>query len=271
MNNSVASSVPAALPHWETHGGSGPHLLLVHGLLSSRAQWSLNIAALQKFCQPVSLELFGHGRSPSPEDPDCYRPAHYLKCFEAIREELGIEQWFVLGYSLGAGLTIRYAVEYPQHVIGHIFTNSTSGLADEEQVAAWRDSATETAARIRSGGHAAMERIPVHPKHARKLPQTVVRKLVQDAALHSPDGVARTLEITNPEVSARSLIGRNSRPALLVFGARERRFQAHKAYVEANMPQLTIAELDAGHGMNMEAADAFNKAVESFLATCLTS
>ncbi len=259
------------MPHWETHGGSGPHLLLVHGLLSSRAQWSLNIAALQKFCQPVSLELFGHGRSPSPEDPDCYRPSHYLKCFEVIRAALGVEQWFVLGYSLGAGLTIRYAVEQPHRVIGHIFTNSTSGLADKQQIADWRDSAAEVAAGIRSGGHAAMERIPVHPKHARKLPQSVVAQLVQDAALHNPEGMASTLEITNPEVSARALISSNPRPALLIFGTRERRFQAHKAYVEANMPQLTIAELDAGHGMNMEAADAFNKAVQTFVSACLTS
>ncbi len=262
---------PSTLVHWETHGGSGPHLLLVHGLLSSRAQWLLNIAALQKFCQPVSLELFGHGRSPSPDDPECYRPAYYLKCFEAIRQTLDIEQWFVLGYSLGAGLTIRYAVEQPQRVIGHIFTNSTSGLADTEQVAAWRESASETAQRIRSGGHDAMERIPVHPKHARKLPQSVVDNLVRDAALHDPNGIASTLEITNPEVSARAMVSKNTRPALLIFGARERRFQAHKAYVEANMPKLTIAELDAGHGVNMEAADAFNKAVESFVARCHTS
>lgn len=257
--------------HWQTHGGSGPHLLLVHGLLSSSAQWLLNIEALQKFCRPVSLELFGHARSPSPEDPDCYRPAHYLKCFEAIRQALGVERWFVLGYSLGAGLTIRYAIEQPQRVIGHIFTNSTSGLADAEQVAAWRASASETAQRIRRSGHEAMERIPVHPKHARKLPSSVVASLVRDAALHDPDGIASTLEITNPEVSARAIVSQNNRPALLIFGARERRFQAHKAFVEANMPQLTIAELDAGHGMNMEAADAFNEAVRNFVTTCPTS
>lgn len=263
--------LPNELLHWDTHGGTGPHLLLVHGFLSSRAQWSLNLEALQAFCQPVTVELFGHGRSPSPANVECYRPAHYLKCFEAIRQHLGIERWFVLGYSLGAGLTIRYALDQSERVIGHLFTNSSSGLADADQQAAWRSTAPAAAQSIRLGGHKAMERIPVHPKHARKLPRSVVADLIRDAQLHDPEGIARTLEITNPEVSVRLRIAENTRPAALVLGNREKRFKPHKAFIEANMPQLTIVELDAGHGMNMEVPAAFNQAVRTFLSQCLTS
>ena len=62
------------LPHYEVHPGRGPHLLLVHGMLSSRAQWLPNLAALAAVCRPVTLELWGHGRSPAPADPAAYHP-----------------------------------------------------------------------------------------------------------------------------------------------------------------------------------------------------
>lgn len=275
MQTAVTTLTPVIpaneLVAWDCHAGTGPHLLLVHGFLSSAAQWSLNLEALQAFCRPVTVELFGHGRSPSPANPECYRPAHYLRCFETIRQCLGIDRWFVLGYSLGAGLTIRYALEHPDRVIGHLFTNSSSGLADTEQIAAWRSSTPAAANAIRAGGHKAMERIPVHPKHARKLPRSVVADLLRDAQLHDPEGIACTLEITNPEVSVRARVGENCRPAALLLGNREQRFKPHKSYVEANMPELTIVELDAGHGMNMEVPAAFNQAVQKFIRECLAA
>ena len=181
------------LPHWHVHPGDGPHLLLVHGFLSSSAQWMLNIEALRSLCTPVTVELFGHARSPSPTDRRCYEPDYYVRCFEAIRTALGVQRWFVLGYSLGAGLTLRYAFQHPHRVIGHLFTNSTSGLADAAQQDAWRTGASETAAKIRTGGLAAMDRIPVHPRHARTLPDTVHAALLADAELHDPEGIALTM------------------------------------------------------------------------------
>ena len=61
--------------HVDVHPGTGPFLLLVHGFLSGRSQWKLNLAALSEVVQPVVLELWGHGRSPSPEDVARYHPA----------------------------------------------------------------------------------------------------------------------------------------------------------------------------------------------------
>ncbi|GAB6926237.1 alpha/beta hydrolase [Paenibacillus sp. JCM 10914] len=40
---------------------------------------------------------------------------------EAIRIQLGIEQWYVLGHSFGAMVAFRYALRYPESVTGVIF------------------------------------------------------------------------------------------------------------------------------------------------------
>lgn len=86
--------------------GRGPPLLLVHGFLSSCAQWRPNLAALKQYVRPVIVELWGHGRSPAPEDPEAYRVTSYIDAFEAIRRDLGVDRWLVCGQSFGAGLTI---------------------------------------------------------------------------------------------------------------------------------------------------------------------
>lgn len=259
---------PVILPHWRVHQGTGPYLLLVHGFLSSRSQWLLNLEHLSSVCQPVTVELFGHHESPSPSDPVCFEPDYYVRAFEAIREALGVERWFVLGYSLGAGLTLRYAFDHPDRVIGHLFTNSTSGLADAQRQAEFQAGALDIAEKIRAGGLAAMARIPVHPRHGWKLPKPVYDALVADAQTHNPDGIANTIAITNPAVSMRERLMENARPACLICGVNEKRFRPMAEFATLNMPELTTINIEAGHGMNMEAPEAFNRAVVEFIDRC---
>lgn len=248
------------------HPGTGPYLLLVHGFLTGPQQWQPNLDALGAVCTPVTVSLWGHAGAPSPEEPNAYHPQAYVAGFERLRDRLGARQWYLLGYSLGAGLTLRYALQYPQRVIAHAFTNSTSALADAGQQQDWRDGAEASARRIEEGGRAAMERIPVHPRHARKLPAPIRAALDEAAAGHDPVGIANTMRHTNPQASVRDRLHRNRCPALLLCGNRERRFQVHRRFAEAAMPQLEIADLNAGHGVNMEAPDAFNQALGDYLS-----
>ena len=253
---------------WEVHPGSGPHLLLVHGFLTGPSQWQANLEALSAVCTPVTVTLWGHAGAPSPRCGASYDPRHYVVQFERIRRQLGVERWYLLGYSLGASLTLRYALDWPERVAGHVFTNSTSALADEDQISAWKEGSAASAARVREGGLRAMERIAVHPRHARRLPAPLYRALMADAARHDPDGIANTFLHTTPAASVRRRIGENRRPALLVCGERERRFRPLRDYVAEHMPLLEIVDLPAGHGMNMELPEGFNRAVMGFLRRC---
>ena len=261
---------PPKLSH-TVHAGDGPFLLMVHGFLTGPSQWRPNLEALAAHCTPVTVSLWGHAGAPSPAQPASYAPEAYVDAFEALREQLGAERWFVLGYSLGAGLTIRYALDHPQRVIGQLFTNSTSALADADQQRRWMTDAAAAAQRIASGGLAAMEQIPVHPRHARRLPAEVYQALCADAARHDPAGIAGTLQHTNPRASVRDRLAANRVPARLICGSREQRFLPHRDFAAAHMPHLDVVSLDAGHGLNMEAPADFNRAVLSFLRQWTTS
>lgn len=157
------------LPYYEVREGKGPYALMVHGFLSSRAQWLPNIDALSAVCRPVIVELFGHGRSPAPEDPADYAPEGYVKAFEHIREKLGVEQWFVIGQSLGAGLTLRYVLAYPDRVLAHLVTNSSTAFSSMDWVQEIRPGTDKMIAAVKRNGAAALEKVAVHPKKARRL------------------------------------------------------------------------------------------------------
>lgn len=254
--------------HYHVHSGRGPHLLLVHGFLSSSAQWLANIDELSNICIPVTAELWGHGNSPSPENILLYHPDHYASQFEMIRQALNIDQWFVCGYSLGAALTARYSCLNPEKIKGHIMTNSNSAFADESQVKEWKSTAEKSGNNIEKGGLSAIEKIPVHPKHAKSLPKNIYDALHADSKLLNPIGIANTLRETTPNASIRHLATNNQSPALLCWGTREKRFVALKEWAENNMTNLQIEPIEAGHAVNMQDASKFNLAVGSFIKKC---
>lgn len=251
--------------YYEVHKGDGPPLLMVHGFLSSRAQWLDNIEPLKRKCTPVIVELYGHGRSPAPQDNECYKPASYIHQFEKIRRELEYESWFLCGYSLGAGLTTRYALEYPEKVSAHIFTNSTSGFAEEESSRQYKEAGEELITHYQESGLEAVENIAVHPRRATKLPEHIKKALLNDCDKLDPVAIGKTIVHTNGNVSVREIISENTRPALLIYGEKEKRFLRFKEFLLKEMPLLDIVELDAGHAVNAENPQGFNLAVTEFI------
>jgi pimeloyl-ACP methyl ester carboxylesterase len=251
--------------YYDIHNGTGPYMLMVHGFLSSRAQWRRNLAALAPVARPVVLELWGHARSPAPAELALYHPDAYITAFDQLRTELGVERWCLCGQSFGAALTLRYALTYPEHVMAQVFTNSSAALADAAWIKARRASGMQQAEEIERDGHPALERIRVHPSHARRLPPDVQAELLADAQLHTPRGIANTLRYTTPNVPVRERVKDLRVPTLLVCGERETRFMSNRAFAEHTIPGLQVVGANAGHAVNIEAAETFNTAVVDFL------
>ena len=253
------------LPYYEVHPGEGPYALFVHGFLSSRAQWLPNLDRLSTVCRPVVVELFGHGRSTSPAEPEGYLPDKYLLAFEEIRANLGASHWFLIGQSLGAGLTLRYALQHPARVVAHVLTNSSTAFSDQEWLDSVRPGTDRMIELAKRKDRGVLERIAVHPKNARHLAVKYKQALCDDAALHDPLGAsytARYTSLTDP-IDLSSLKG-NRVPTLLVCGTRESRFMPRRQFAEKNLNQLEVFEVDAGHAVNIEAPEMFNRAVIEF-------
>ncbi|MEM7018439.1 MAG: alpha/beta hydrolase [Pseudomonadota bacterium] len=250
----------------KVYEGDGPPVLLTHGILSSRAQWLPNLQALQQFCSPVVVELLGHHQSPSPEDSEPYHPDSYVRHFESIREALGVERWYVVGQSLGAALTMRYALRCPETIERHIITNSTSAFMDNwpaEQLEGMERSARA----LEKRGRDALERMPLHPLNAKRVPPDVKQAMIDDATQHNPLGIANTMRHTVANSPILKLAGENRVPTLLLCGEYEKRFIPHKEAAIKHTPMLEVKDLPAGHSVNIGATEEFNAAVQAFFFT----
>lgn len=242
--------------------------MLLHGFLSSRAQWLENLEGLQRFSTPVTVELWGHGRSPMPEDSALLHPDAYTEQFEKIRRDIGTDRWYVVGQSFGAGLTLRYALQHPQVLYGQAFCNSNSALEQTDG-----SNKTERAIRIRDvllGGRPLTE-LPIHPANAKRIPNTILSELIKDAEHLSPQAMVRCLQHTRAHLSVRNEFSTLKVPTLLINGTWEKSFQKTVAFARRELSALRVVNLEGGHAINAEQPASFNKALEQHFHHCLKS
>lgn len=255
--------------HVDLHGPAeapdAPPLVLIHGFLASRAQWHGNLGRLARRRRVAVVELLGHGRSHAPAEPERYEARAYHRALEALRARLGGRRWHVCGQSMGAGVSVSYALAHPEAVIAHAFTNSGAVMTDPEDRAT-RDERRRGAAAIRAGGRAGLPEARVHPARATRYPPATFAALMQDAELLEPEACARALELTLPGAAAIGRLHALRPPTLLVNGRWEKRFQRHLPHIRAQVPQLEVVDLEGGHSINAEQPAAFDAALEEFLS-----
>ena len=247
--------------YFEDHGAQGPYLLLVHGIMSSRAQWIPNLPFLSTFCRPVVVELFGHGRSPSPDNQEAYTPDSFVQAFEKIRIKLGIEKWFLCGQSLGASLTLRYGLTHPESIVAQIFTNSRSALSENQT----EEMMKTMAERLEKEGPGLLEHFPLNPARSRHLDPDTKKALIRDMALIDLRGFAHILVQLVTKCSVSRIIQGNTVPTLLIVGRFDKQFEPLIEFAGENIPNLEMKVFDGGHAVNIDASDSFNQAVKEFI------
>lgn len=237
-----------------------PAVLMLHGFMSCNAQWLANIDALSQHHYLIMVELWGHGNSPSPSDPELYSVPAYIQQFEALRAELDIPQWHLLGQSYGAGVMIRYALTCPQACGKVVVTNSRSAFGRLIPERAHADSQAPAAERPFDP-----RALPFHPIHARRFPQHI-----KDALVASADNIcAEAIRLggrLGEDLYCADVLGQLAQPLLITNGRYEKAFQQDMARLQEKYPALNVANLDGGHSVNIEAADDFDRAVLDFLS-----
>jgi len=111
--------------------GTGFPVLYLHGGPGSGSYWLEQFMGeyLEQNFQMIYLDQRGVGRSESPAD-DNFSLDRFVKDFEEIRKELGIEQWLTMGHSFGGILQAAYANRHPEAISGMIMVNTTLNMVE---------------------------------------------------------------------------------------------------------------------------------------------
>ena len=120
------------------HTGSGPALLLIHGIGDSSDTWSELIPSLARTHTVVAPDLLGHGRSDKPRAD--YSVAGYANGMRDLLSILGIDRATIVGHSLGGGVAMQFAYQYPERC-ERLVLIATGGVCAEVhpllRLAAW--------------------------------------------------------------------------------------------------------------------------------------
>jgi pimeloyl-ACP methyl ester carboxylesterase len=108
--------------------GSGPVVLLIHGITSSADAWEAVIPALAEEHTVIAPDLLGHGGSAKPRGD--YSLGAYASGLRDLLAALGHPRATVVGHSMGGGIAMQLAYQFPERV-ERLALVSSGGLGRE--------------------------------------------------------------------------------------------------------------------------------------------
>jgi pimeloyl-ACP methyl ester carboxylesterase len=92
--------------------GSGPPVVLIHGVAGRAAQWDQTMAQLADHHTVIAPDLLGHGESAKPRGD--YSLGAFASGVRDLLIGLDIEGATVVGHSLGGGIAMQFAYQFPE-------------------------------------------------------------------------------------------------------------------------------------------------------------
>ncbi|HEY7295258.1 MAG TPA: alpha/beta hydrolase [Dehalococcoidia bacterium] len=120
--------------------GSGPPLVLIHGIGGSATDWGEALSRLAERCTVLALDVRGFGRSAKPAGP--YSAAQWAADVAGVIDAAGLHEPVVLGHSMGGVIAQRLLLDFPQKLRAVILA-STSSEVKEAAAQVWEGQAAE--------------------------------------------------------------------------------------------------------------------------------
>ena len=257
----------------------GPVVVLIHGIASRAFQWHGVMAELGETCHVIAADLLGHGESAKPRG-DYSLGAHACGLRDLLAA-LGHDRVSLVGHSLGGGIAMQFAYQFPERVERLALIDS-GGLGPE--VSAWLRAASLpgselvlpviTSSYVRRTGAAlgralAKARVTVPPSLAEVMVSfaSLSDPATRSAFIHTARSV---LDVAGQRVDARDrLYLAADLPLLVVWGGRDAIIPlAHGTSLAAKVPSARLEVFArSGHFPHLSEPARLARVVADFVAT----
>ncbi len=271
----VAAQQPAAAPvdkevvlfgqkiHYQ-EAGSGPVVILLHGMGGNTSAWGFNVAALASKFRVIIPDQVGFGRSDKPLIN--YRIGTYVDFLDKLYQELKIERATLVGNSMGGWIAAAYTIEHPDRVERLV-------LVDAAGFSPPKDFDASILSDINPTTRASMKRLlALNFSNKQLFASDAAIDLALTARFAANDGFAikclvetilRNEDVLDNRLSA------IKKPTLIIWGRDDGLLTladfGERFHKEIAGSQLVVIE-KAGHVPQVEQAAEFNTALLKFLA-----
>jgi pimeloyl-ACP methyl ester carboxylesterase len=259
--------------------GSGPTVVLIHGMINSSRHWEEVAARLARTHRVIAPDLIGHGDAATPRGD--YSLGAHAAMIRDLMSTIGVERATIVGHSLGGGVAMQFFYQFPQRTerlvlissggLGHEVSPLLRGAALPASAALLR---LATQRQVVGGIAAAGGRLRARGVRSGVYLQAVARALGPLAEPGSRRAFLQTLraviDVQGQKVSARDrlyLLG--EMPTLIVWGERDRTIPLeHGLEASAAIPNCRFETLPgAAHFPNLEDPAGLAHVLGDFLAT----
>ncbi|MDG6923460.1 MAG: alpha/beta hydrolase [Nitrososphaerota archaeon] len=244
--------VNGAQLYYELNGDGDP-VVLVHGMSSDHEEWKYQVPELSKFFKVITCDLRGHGES-SKEESNKFTVELFADDLDGLLKQLGFSKVHLVGHSLGGEVACCFAVKHPQMLKTLVLmgepASSPPGFAFLPlmlKIFSLERIAKMSAPRLlHSATEEKIQMLVKSNKRAGKATVSADAKLVRSFRLPQ-------------ELSSLSV------PTLLVYGETDMMKKDVEAVQKAVPNSRLVFIPKAGHLMQIDNPDEFNKALLEFL------
>ena len=259
--------------------GSGPPVVLVHGMVNSSRHWRAVADRLAERHTVIAPDLIGHGDSATPRGD--YSLGAHATVIRDLLSALGVRRASLVGHSLGGGVAMIFFWQFPERV-ERLALVSSGGLGREVSpllrtaampgVGALLSLAAHP--RLTGALHAAGGRLKARGSNLGVQLESVARALRPLETPGAREAFVQTLraviDVRGQRVSAADRLYLLERmPLLVCWGERDRTIPiAHGRAAHAALPGSRFVTLPrAAHFPHLEDPAGLAAALEEFIAT----
>lgn len=257
------------------HEGSGPALLLLHGLGVSGDTWIRNIDALGQHFAVYAPDMLGHGFTDPADLKGSPPQPHIVAHLRKLVDRLGLERYSVAGSSFGGLIAALMYFDDPQRVEKLIIIGSGSAFhPEDEQARTLRDAFQNAMSAIQSPTlETCRQRLANICYDPASVPEEILLTQLTAYALphavHAYEQTARGLMNTERSRPHRIIhrLGEIKTPTLIITGREDVRASwARAAEAQRQIPDAELVIFEkCGHLPYIEYPERFNEAVRAFL------
>ncbi|HEY6862502.1 MAG TPA: alpha/beta fold hydrolase, partial [Burkholderiales bacterium] len=258
--------------HYEETGAGAP-LVFVHEYAGDSRSWEAQLRFFGRYYRSIAYNARGYPPSDVPEDPEMYSQARARDDIRSLLDHLGIDRAHVCGLSMGGFATLHFGMAYAERARSLVVAGCGYG-AEPAKRAQFRDESHAAAAQIESEGMAEVAKRyalgPARVQLQNKRPRAW-REFAEQLAGHSARGSALTLRgvqgrrpsLWDLQDALRAL----RVPTLIVAGDEDEPCLEPALLMKRAIPTAGLVVMPcAGHAVNLEEPEAFNRIVFDFLA-----
>jgi pimeloyl-ACP methyl ester carboxylesterase len=256
--------------YYEEHGQGTP-LVFVHEFAGEARSWDLQVSFFSRRYRSIAYNARGYPPSDVPDDPKAYSQRQAVDDIRGLLDALKIDRAHICGLSMGGYASLHFGLIYPERALSLVVAGCGYGSGGDRkdfqkdvEVTArkFEEDGMAKAAEFYSKGPTRVQFIDKDPKGWKLFHDLLAAQSARGHAL-TMMGVQRT----RPSVfELGEQMEKLTVPTLIMTGDEDDPCLEPNIFMKRKIPTAGLVVIPkAGHTINLEEPEAFNRAVLDFL------